>query len=93
VLVAYLQQKLVKLCAFARVEAGRGLIEAKQNRLGAHRTGDFEAALRAIRQVARGVVSARREADELKPFPRPFDRCVLSRSKGRKAKDSEQRVA
>ena len=52
------QQQLVELVRLARVEAGRRLVEAEQQRVGAHGAGDFEAALIAVGQVARRLVGA-----------------------------------
>ena len=51
-LVADRDQQLVELGRFARVEAGRRLVEAEQPRLGAHGARDLEPALRAIGQLA-----------------------------------------
>ena len=57
-LVADGEQQFVELGAFARVEAGRRLVEAEQHRVGAHGARDFEPALRAVGQVAGRIVGA-----------------------------------
>ena len=54
--------------AFARVEAGRGFIQAEQHRIGAHGARDFEAALRAIGQIAGGIVGTVCQADSVQPL-------------------------
>ena len=75
--VADVEQQLVELGGFARVEAGRRLVEAEQHRLGAHGARDLQPALRAIGQVARLPVGAVGEADPLQPVARELDRLAL----------------
>ena len=45
-------EELVELGALARIEAGRRLVEAEQERLGAHGARDLEPPLSAIGQLA-----------------------------------------
>ena len=73
-LVADEAEQVVELGRFARVEAGGRLVEAEQHRVGAHRAGDLEPALRAIGQVAGGVVGAVDQADPLEPVVGLLDR-------------------
>jgi hypothetical protein len=74
------EQQLVELGAFARVEAGGRLVEAQQHRFGAHRARDFEPALRAIGQFAGGIVGAVEQADAVEPERAPLDRRALGRA-------------
>src|SRR5262249_5736179 len=90
VLLPDVEQEVVQLGAFTWVEAGRGFIKAEQNRIGAHRPRDLEAALRAVRQIARGVIRAGGQIDPVQPFPRALNRRALGPSKGRKAKNSKK---
>ncbi len=55
-LAAQVEQQLVELRRFARVEAGGGLVQAQQHRVDAQRARDLDAALDAVGQVAGGVV-------------------------------------
>ena len=64
----------VELGGFARIEAGGRLVEAEEERLGAHGAGDLEPALGAIGQVAGRVVGALDEVDLLEPVDRLVDR-------------------
>ena len=52
------QDQVVELGAFARIEAGRRLVEAEQHRVGAHGARDLEPPLVAIGQVAGRIVGA-----------------------------------
>ncbi len=63
-------QQIVQFVRLARVKAGGRLIETKQRRLRHHGAGDFEPALRAIRQGAGGIVGTRCQSDALQPGPR-----------------------
>ena len=76
-LVADHVEQLIELVRFARVEAGGGLIETQQHRIGAHRARDFEAALRAVGQFAGGIVGAFHEADLVEPILGALDRLAL----------------
>ena len=58
VLVADRVEQRVEIGGFARVEAGRRLVETEQDRIGAHRAGDLEPPLRAIGQFAGRIVGA-----------------------------------
>ena len=69
-LVADRHQQLVELRRFARVEAGRRLVEAEQPRLGAHGARDLEPPLRAVGQLAGRPVGVGHQADALQPVPR-----------------------
>src|SRR5579883_332510 len=74
---ANVEQELVELGRFARVEARGGLVEAEQRRPRAHGARDFEAALRAIGQVPRLPIGAVEQPDLVEPMPRPLDRARL----------------
>ena len=62
-LVADREQELAQRGAFARVQAGGGLVQAEQRGLGAHRARDLEPALVAIGKIAGGIVGAVEQAD------------------------------
>ena len=66
-------RKVVELGGLARVEAGGGLVEAEQRRLGAHGARDLEAALGAVGQVAGRIVRALGEGDLVEPVLGPLD--------------------
>ena len=93
VLVADGEQQRVELGAFARIEAGRRLVEAEQHRIGAHGARDLQPPLRAIGQVAGRIVGARQQPDALEPVARLVDRGAFGDGIGGKAENAEQRVA
>ena len=78
VLVADEAEEAVELGRLARIEAGGRLVEAEEERLGAHGAGDLEAPLRAIGQVAGRVVGAVDEIDLLEPVDRLVDRRLVA---------------
>ena len=73
------EQQLAQRRAFARVQAGGGLVEAEQRGLGAHRARDLEPPLVAIGQIAGGVVGAVEQADAIEPELGEIDRALLGR--------------
>src|SRR5262249_24218182 len=89
VLGAHAEQKLVELGAFARVEAGGGLVEAQQHRVGAHRARDLDAPLLAIGQVAGGVIRASQQADAVEPEFRLVGRRRFGMPVDREAEQAE----
>jgi hypothetical protein len=54
------EQEVVQLGAFARIEAGCRFVKAEQNRIGAHGPRDLKAPLRTVRQIARGIIRSGR---------------------------------
>ena len=66
-LLADAEQQLRELGRLARVEAGGGLVEAQQARLGAHGAGDLELALVAVGQGAGVPVGLVGQAGALEP--------------------------
>ncbi len=80
-----------ELGALVRIEAGRGLVEAEQHRVGAHRPRDLEAALVAIGQLAGGIVGAADEPGLLEPIPGLVDGRAFGPSIGRQAERAEHR--
>ncbi len=56
------------------IQAGRGLVEAEQDGIGAHGAGDLEPALCAVGQLAGRVVGAVGEADLVQPVLGELDR-------------------
>ena len=93
VLVADHAQERVEIGRFARVEAGGRLVEAEQNRIGAHGARDLEAALVAVRQVARRLVGAVGEADALDPGGGLRDRLGLRAAISGQAEDAREAEA
>ena len=91
--VADRQQQLVELMAFARIEAGRRLVEAEQHRVGAHRTRDFEPPLRAVGQIAGRIVGTVDEIGLLEPEARGFDRLAAFLVIGADAEQAKNREA
>ena len=89
--IADREQQFAQGRAFARVQAGGGLVEAEQRGLGAHRARDLEAALIAIGQIAGGVVGAVEQPDALQPQRRQIDRALFRRAPGRRADQAEKR--
>ena len=77
VIVADRVEQRVQIGRFARVEAGGGLVEAEQHRIGAHRARDLEPALRAVGQFAGRIVGAVDEADLVEPVFGALDRLAL----------------
>ena len=69
------EQQLAQRSTFARVQSGGRLVEAQQCGFGAHRAGDFETALIAIGQIARGIVGALDQPDSVEP-----ERCQIDRA-------------
>src|ERR1700746_2887019 len=61
------EQQFGKLIAFAGVEASGGLVETEQDRVSAHGTGDFQAALRTIGKRAGGGVGTVGKRDGIEP--------------------------
>ena len=82
-------KQLVELERLARVEAGGGLVEAEQRRIGAHRAGDLEPTLRAVRQLAGGIVGAVDQADLVEPVLGALDRGALGGAVARRAEQAE----
>ena len=80
-------------CRFARVQAGRRLVEAEQLRVGAHGAGDLQPALRAVGEVGGRIVGAVDEADLLQPAARLLDRLRLGLLVAGKAEHAEDRHA
>ncbi len=93
VLVADHVEQRVELERLAGVEAGGGFVEAEHHRVGAHRAGDLETALRAIGQFAGGIVGALGEADLLQPVFGALDRLALGGAIAGKAEHAEERHA
>ena len=93
VLVADRIEQDVELERFARIEAGGGLVEAQQDRIGAHRARDLEPALRAIGQFAGGIVGAVDEADLVEPVFGALDRLRFGAAIARRAEQAEHREA
>src|SRR4051812_18431956 len=77
VLLANGQKQLVQLQAFARVEAGGRLVEAKQRWVRAHGARDLEPALGPIGQVAGRVVGPVEKVDLVEPIACLLDRLQL----------------
>ena len=78
---------------FARVEAGGGLVEAQQHRIDAHCAGDLQPALRAVRELAGGIVGALQETDLVEPIFGAFNRPGLGGAVVRRAEQAEHRHA
>ena len=57
-------EQLVQLELFGRVEAGRGLVEQQQRRIGGERTRDLDQALMAVGKARDQLVGAAAEPDE-----------------------------
>ena len=79
----------VQLGRFARVEAGGGLVQAQQHRIGAHGAGDFEPTLRAVGQFAGRIVGAIDQADLVEPVLGALHRLRLGGAIGRRAEQAE----
>ncbi len=93
VILADRQQELVELERLARVEARRRLVEAEQQRVGAHGARDLEAALRAVGKVAGRIVGAVGEVDLVEPVFGPLDRLLLGLAVAADAEHAEEREA
>src|SRR5437763_12506035 len=84
------EQQLAQRSAFARVQSGGRLVEAQQRGFGAHRARDFETALIAIGQIARGIVGAIDQSDTVEPERCLIDRAFLGRAPGWRADQPEK---
>ena len=71
VLAADEAEELVEFGRLARVEAGGRLVEAEEQRIGAHGAGDLQPSLGAIGQVGRRIVGAVDQVDLLEPVDAP----------------------
>ena len=79
-MIADVAEQRVELERLARVEAGRRLVEAEQDGLRAHRTGDLQTPLRTVGQVAGRIVGARHQVDPLQPSLGGLDRVAFRRA-------------
>ena len=80
-----------EIARLLRVHAGRGLIEEQEPHASGERARDLEAALGAVRKIAREVACARVEIEELQQLERLRDDAVFRDAKARNLRDRAQK--